>query len=497
MFNLKRLVRTMFSGGIRTQKEAYRYTESPADSGNGSSSNIANLPMEQAFLQRLRTVGFNRPVFKSFFPNGPLYIPTSTTTTSLTTEQTDGINLTTLVKPIAPTFWVPKNRVEAEINYMLNQLSLLNPDFKISDYDENNFKLFIGTDGYVPLILNYESMMHWLLVGSTGAGKTGTINSYIWQFLVSSLQKPQPIKLVLVDLEDTSFPEGMYDGLTVMWGRGRTINNIKQLNRLLLDLEQEKERRAQLFKSTGRFPEDLEGYHKLPNCPERLPIIFVIVEEFTTLMRKHPELEHDFETITNRYRKYGIYLLLICQNPEAETLPTGIIINTNLRFLAPSFTEPKFYSKLEFDFKKDRIPVEEQRPGLWVFYDKGNKRKGTIYTPYYDKDDLLDFIQYLRKTQGEREIDKFEPIDTSGDFGSRKVVVTNETSTFSPEEKILMALAYHKLNGNFNINRLWHICDENDLGLNQKVIIRVKDSLLARLSMSSRKCCFANSLTVK
>ena len=186
-----------------------------------------------------------------------------------------------------------------------------------------------------PFVIDLAKMPHLLVAGSTGSGKSVSINSMICSILLRAT--PDEVKFLMIDpkmLELSAYddiphlllpvvtnPKKAAIGLTwlieemerrySLLANGGT-RNIEQYNRKI-----ETEMREGTVDAEGNAPEASSG--------EKLPYIIVVIDELADLMIiSSREVEESITRLAQMARAVGIHLILATQRPSVDVL-TGII----------------------------------------------------------------------------------------------------------------------------------------------------------------------------
>lgn len=205
--------------------------------------------------------------------------------------------------------------------------------FKTSD---SKLTLALGKDiSGAPLVIDLAKMPHLLVAGSTGSGKSVSINSMICSILLRAT--PDDVKFLLIDpkmLELSAYEDIPHLLLPV-------ITNPKKAATGLMWLVEEMERRYSLLANRGT--RNIELYNRTietemregtpdaqGNTPEaaageKLPYILVVIDELADLMIiSSREVEESITRLAQMARAVGIHLILATQRPSVDVL-TGII----------------------------------------------------------------------------------------------------------------------------------------------------------------------------
>ncbi|MBI4480619.1 MAG: DNA translocase FtsK [Acidobacteria bacterium] len=178
-------------------------------------------------------------------------------------------------------------------------------------------------------VADLASMPHLLIAGSTGSGKSVTINN----LLISILYKatPDDVKLILVDPKRLEL--GLYEGIPHLVTP--IITDPKVAANALRNGVKEMERRLKLLAEKG--VRNIEQYNKLFDKPEslnlfepqnehqRLPYILICIDELADLMMVDSNsVEYSITRLAQMARAVGIHLVLATQRPSVDVI-TGLI----------------------------------------------------------------------------------------------------------------------------------------------------------------------------
>lgn len=192
-----------------------------------------------------------------------------------------------------------------------------------------------------PVIVDLAKMPHLLVAGTTGAGKSVSLNAMLLSLLYKS--SPQELRLILIDpkMLELAVYEGIPHLLTPV------VTDMKDAANVLRWCVAEMERRYQLMASLG--VRNIVGYNKRVkdalksgaplldplwqagvNDPEamalqELPYIMVLVDEFADMMMAvGKKVEELICRIAQKARAAGIHLILATQRPSVDVI-TGLI----------------------------------------------------------------------------------------------------------------------------------------------------------------------------
>lgn len=163
-------------------------------------------------------------------------------------------------------------------------------------------------------ILDGKHGVHGLVGGMPGSGKSEMLQSWILSMAMHF--SPQDISFILIDFKGTGLITPFVD-LPHLAG---TISNIdRDIRRNKEALEYELTRREKLFDQYG--VSNIQAYLKKCNSgkiKERLPILFVIIDEFAEFKKTFPEFMKWVESSFAKGRSEGIWFILATQQPGNE-----------------------------------------------------------------------------------------------------------------------------------------------------------------------------------
>ncbi|MGB1583217.1 MAG: DNA translocase FtsK 4TM domain-containing protein [Solirubrobacterales bacterium] len=188
----------------------------------------------------------------------------------------------------------------------------------------------IGTD--------IAKMPHLLVAGTTGAGKSGCINTLLCSILLGAT--PNDVKLVLIDPKQVEL--NLYEQIPHLLTP--VVTSLRMAANVLNNLIREMEQRYTLM-SAYKCRNIVELNAKRAKEGEaKLPYILCVIDELADLMMVAPgEVEDAIIRLAQKARAIGIHLLLATQRPSADII-TGMIkanVPSRIAFAVSSQTDSR------------------------------------------------------------------------------------------------------------------------------------------------------------
>ena len=172
-----------------------------------------------------------------------------------------------------------------------------------------------------PLVADLTKILHLLIAGATGSGKSVCLNSIIASLLFKA--RPDEVKLMMIDPKRVEL--SVYDGIPHLIAP--VVTDPRQAAGALRWAVKEMERRYRLLSETGA--RNLDAYNRSPKKPEGaepfLPYLVVIIDELADLMLvAAADVEDSICRLAQMARAAGIYLIIATQRPSVDVI-TGLI----------------------------------------------------------------------------------------------------------------------------------------------------------------------------
>lgn len=191
------------------------------------------------------------------------------------------------------------------------------------EFDEQKSKLSAGIGKDIAgkcVFCDVSKMPHLLIAGTTGAGKSVCMNSFIVSILYRAL--PEEVKFLMIDPKQVEFSK--YEGIPHLLVP--VVTDPRKAAGALGWAVAEMIQRYQRLSQVG--VRDIEGYNKYVEKHEdmeRMPKICIFIDELADLMMAAPkEVEDSICRLAQMGRAAGMHLVIATQRPSVDVI-TGLI----------------------------------------------------------------------------------------------------------------------------------------------------------------------------
>jgi S-DNA-T family DNA segregation ATPase FtsK/SpoIIIE len=210
-----------------------------------------------------------------------------------------------------------------------------------SKFQSNRSKLAIALGMDIagkPVVADLADMLHLLVAGATGSGKSVCLNTIIASLLLKAT--PEEVKFLMIDPKRVEL--SVYDGIPHLLAP--VVTDTKEAGGYLRWVAEEMDNRYKLLEETG--VRHIDRYNSLcvsgklsRQDAAPLPYIVVIIDELGDLMLvAQKDVEDVVSQLAFMARAAGIHLVVATQRPSADVV-TGIIkmnIPSRIAFAVPS-----------------------------------------------------------------------------------------------------------------------------------------------------------------
>ncbi len=194
-----------------------------------------------------------------------------------------------------------------------------------------NMRAMIGQKaGGAPCYLDVHEKYHGphgLIAGTTGSGKSETLQTYILSLALNF--SPYDIGLFLIDYKGGGMAN-LFTGLPHVMG---SISNLsgRQIQRAMVSIKSENLRRQRIFNENGVNNINLyTTLYKNGEAKQPVPHLFIIIDEFAELKREQPDFMRELISVAQVGRSLGVHLILATQKPSG-TVDENIWSNAKFR----------------------------------------------------------------------------------------------------------------------------------------------------------------------
>lgn len=238
-----------------------------------------------------------------------------------------------------------------------------------------------------PFVADLTKMPHLLVAGSTGSGKSVSLNSMICSMLFKAT--PINVRFLMIDLKmlELSFYEGIPHLLLPV------VTNAKNAKTSLRWLIDEMERRYKMMAEKGVRSIDKYNQKMAKGDMETIPYIVVVIDELADLMMvSTKEVEEYIARLAQMARASGIHLVLATQRPSVDVL-TGII-KANF----PARISCQVSSKVDSRTILDSNGAESLLGyGDMLFLSPGYGRLQRLHGPFVSEGEIKRIVEFLKQ----------------------------------------------------------------------------------------------------
>ena len=284
---------------------------------------------------------------------------------------------------------------------------------------------------------NIARMPHGLIAGTTGSGKSVTIQNIIISLLMRN--SPDQLRFILVDPKRVELT--LYNKIPHLLTP--VITDAKKAIRALGWAVKEMQRRYDILQSES--VQNIASYHKnvygpakaewteagedqetRDGLPESLPYIVIILDELNDLMQAYPrELEGMIVRLAQMSRAVGIHLILATQRPSVNVITGTIKANV------PTRVAMAVASQIDSRTIIDQVGAEQLLgQGDMLYLSSDSPRPMRLQSAFVSEEEIKKVVDYLKKQDADM-LDQLDLDESPGGGGDDALfsALTNNDDT--------------------------------------------------------------------
>lgn len=258
-----------------------------------------------------------------------------------------------------------------------------------------------------PVITDLSRMPHLLIAGTTGSGKSVSLNAMICSILFKA--PPDDVKFLMIDPKRLEL--SAYEGIPHLLHP--VVVDPKKASQVLKWAVEEMERRYKVIVELG--VKNIESFNKIIEkrpkekiappadtgetvSPDRigltkLPYIIIVIDELADLMMvAQRNVEESLARLAQMARAAGIHLILATQRPSVDVI-TGVI-KANF----PTRISFQVSSKVDSRTILDQLGAEALLgSGDMLFMSPGTSKLARIHGPYVSDMEIERIVEFVKK----------------------------------------------------------------------------------------------------
>ncbi|AMQ66507.1 FtsK/SpoIIIE-like protein [Bacillus phage Shbh1] len=182
---------------------------------------------------------------------------------------------------------------------------------------KNPLPFIVGVDEVNnPIYLSLTKLVHLLVAGTTGSGKSVFLNSMIVTLMMN--HKPEELQMYMIDPKQVELQQ------YVDFPHVRNV--VTEMDRAVVTLHRltkEMDKRYTLFREAGA--KNIQIYNQ--KMKDTIPYIVCVIDEYADLRDVAPDVEDYIARLGQKARAAGIHLVLATQRPSADIVSGRIKAN--------------------------------------------------------------------------------------------------------------------------------------------------------------------------
>jgi len=261
-----------------------------------------------------------------------------------------------------------------------------------------------------PVACDLAKMPHLLIAGTTGSGKSGSINAILSSILLRAT--PDEVRMILVDPKrvELNHYESIPHLLTPV------VTNMKNASLVLQNVAREMDSRYELMGAAKARNLSEWNRGRIAKGDDPVPYILVVIDELADLMMVSPaEVEDTIIRLAQKSRAVGIHLVLATQSPRVDVI-TGMIkanVPSRIAFAVSSQTD----SRVILDVNGAEALLGQ---GDMLYKPLGTSKLARVQGAYISEEETRLIVEACRR-QGEPEFEEVlleAPVGSDSEGGS-------------------------------------------------------------------------------
>jgi S-DNA-T family DNA segregation ATPase FtsK/SpoIIIE len=253
-----------------------------------------------------------------------------------------------------------------------------------------------------PFVIDLARLPHLLVAGSTGSGKSVSINAMVCSVLLSAT--PDEVKFLLIDPKMLELPA--YEGIPHLLLP--VVTDPKEAAIALRWVVEEMERRYTMMAEQGI--RNIENYNQRlkegsirpiegaegSTPPKQLPYVLVVIDELADLMIvSGREVEESIIRLAQMARAAGIHLILATQRPSVDVLTGLIKVNFPARISFQVSTKTDSRTILDTQGAEHLLGS-----GDMLFLPPGSSKLLRVHGAYVSEGEIKRLVEFWRQQGG-------------------------------------------------------------------------------------------------
>jgi S-DNA-T family DNA segregation ATPase FtsK/SpoIIIE len=297
---------------------------------------------------------------------------------------------TTEIRILAP---IPgKQAVGVEVPNLAPNVVTLGDIFDELPANASPLSVWLGKDiSGASVWADLARMPHILIAGTTGSGKSGSINTMLCSILLRAT--PDEVRMILIDPKRVEL--GLYESIPHLLTP--VVSSPKAASAVLTNVLTEMERRYERM-SLARARNLVELNKVLSGRGEQpLPHLLIVIDELADMMMVSPqEVEDAVIRLAQKSRAVGIHLVLATQRPSVDVI-TGMIkanVPSRIAFAVSSMTD----SRVILDTSGAESLLGQ---GDMLFKPLGTSRLQRVQGAYVSEEEIALVVEQCRSQRGQ------------------------------------------------------------------------------------------------